>query len=304
MFNTRILAERGLHQPPKWLADNIQYETQMGSVAYGVSSDASDVDLYGFAIPPLELIFPHLAGEIPGFGRQLKRFEQYQQHHIQSPTELGGKGRTYDVTVFSIVKFFQLAMENNPNMVDALFTPQTCVLTSTKVGNMVRESRRLFLHKGSWHKFKGYAYSQKSKMYTKNPTGESNRRADYETHGFDVKAAYHCVRLMLQVEQILIEGDLDLMRHREQLKAIRRGEWTVDQVSLFFQEKEQSLEALYVQSPLPHSPDENQIKQLLIDCLEEHYGSLAQIRKSAVQTEDRAVTALRQIKDLCEAAGV
>ncbi len=300
MLNTRILAERGYHKPPKWLPEVIQYETQMGSVAYGVSSDSSDVDLYGFAIPPKDLIFPHLAGEIPGFGRQVKRFEQYQQHHIQSPDELGGKGRVYDVTIFSIVKFFQLAMENNPNMVDAMFTPQTCVLTCTKVGTMVRENRRMFLHKGSWHKFKGYAYGQKNKMFTKTPTEGSNRRDDYEKYGFDLKAGYHCVRLMLQVEQILVEGDLDLMRHREQLKAIRAGDWTAEQIAQFFQEKEKSLEALYVNSPLRHSPDEAQIKELLLQCLEEHYGSL----RGMVETPDRAVETLRRIKELCEEAGV
>jgi predicted nucleotidyltransferase len=300
MYNTRILAERGYHKPPKWLPLSIQYETQMGSVAYGVNSDTSDVDLYGFCVPPKDLIFPHLAGEIPGFGRQIKRFEQYQQHHIQSPDELGGKGRSYDVSMFSIIKFFHLAMENNPNMVDALFTPQTCVLSCTKVGSMVRERRRIFLHKGSWHKFKGYAYSQKNKMYTKTPTEGSNRRDDFEKHGFDLKAAYHCVRLMLQVEQILIEGDLDLMRHREQLKSIRRGEWTADQIAQFFQDKEQSLERLYNESPLRHTPDEEQIKTLLLECLEEHYGNL----EPMVVVPDRAIEKLRRIKEICEEAGV
>jgi hypothetical protein len=32
---------------------------------------------------------------------------------------------------------------------------------------MVRDARKMFLHKGSWHKFKGYAYSQISKMSVK-----------------------------------------------------------------------------------------------------------------------------------------
>jgi hypothetical protein len=30
----------------------------------------------------------------------------------------------WDFQIFGIVKFFQLAMENNPNVVDALFTPR------------------------------------------------------------------------------------------------------------------------------------------------------------------------------------
>jgi hypothetical protein len=91
---------------------------------------------------------------------------------------------------------------------------------------------------------------------------------------YDVKYAYHLVRLLNEVEQILVEGDLDLQRNREQLKDIRRGEWTLDQIERYFEEKERLLEATYTASKLPHSPDENAIKRLLMNCLEEHYGDL------------------------------
>jgi predicted nucleotidyltransferase len=165
------LQSRELIQPPQWLADNVHYECIMGSVAYGVSDDTSDMDLYGFCIPPKHLVFPHLAGEIFGFGRQVKRFEQYQQHGIKDESALGGKGREYDISMYSIVKYFQLCMENNPNMIDSLFVPFNCAIHCTNVGNMVRENRRMFLHKGCWHKFRGYSYSQVHKIKTKNVTG-------------------------------------------------------------------------------------------------------------------------------------
>jgi predicted nucleotidyltransferase len=139
----------------------------MGSVAYGVSSDVSDLDVYGFCIPPKDIIFPHLAGEVFGFGTQIKRFEQFQQHHIKDPSANGGEGQEIDVAIYNIVKYFQLCMENNPNMIDSLFTPTRAVLHCTEVGNMVRDARKMFLHKGSWHKFKGYAYSNLHKMDTK-----------------------------------------------------------------------------------------------------------------------------------------
>src|SRR5260370_26518958 len=113
MSTVQQLVNQGLAKPPSWLPANIMYETIMGSVAYGVSGDTSDMDVYGFAIPPKDMVFPHLAGEIPGFGRQIKRFEQYQQHHIADKDALGGTGRVYDLTIYNIVKFFQLCMENN-----------------------------------------------------------------------------------------------------------------------------------------------------------------------------------------------
>lgn len=294
MSTTKKLKEAGLINPPSFIPHNIHYETIMGSVAYGVSSDTSDMDVYGFCIPPKDMIFPHLAGEIPGFGNQINRFEQYQQHHILDKSALAGAGRTYDITVYSIVKYFQLCMENNPNMIDSLFTPANCVLHITKVGNMVRENRHMFLHKGAWHKFKGYAYSQLHKMTTKNPVG--HRVEIRETFGYDVKFAYHVVRLLNEVEQILIEGDIDLQRNREQLKSIRRGEWKEEEIREYFASKERDLEKLYVESKLPHSPDEDKIKKLLLECLEEHYGNL----EDAVVKPDAAISALKDIQAILE----
>jgi predicted nucleotidyltransferase len=288
----KMLTAKQSVRPPSFLPDSIQYETIMGSVAYGVSNDMSDVDIYGFCIPKKEMIFPHLRGEIPGFGTQIQKFEQWQEHHIKDPD---GKQRTYDCSIYSITKFFQLCMENNPNMIDSLFTPDRCVLFSTPVGEMVREKRRMFLHKGSWHKFKGYAYSQMHKMQSKERV-ESKRKELIEKYGYDVKFGYHVVRLLNEVEQIMTEGDLDLERNREQLKAIRNGEWTMDELKNYFSSKERELESLYTSSKLPHGPDEALIKQLLLDCLEQHFGSLG----NAVTIVDPSVTALNEIEATLE----
>ncbi|QEH34520.1 putative nucleotidyltransferase [Aquisphaera giovannonii] len=290
MSTLQRLTDRGLVRPPRWLPGNVQYETIMGSVAYGVSSDTSDVDVYGWAIPPKDDAFPHLRGEVAGFGTPRPRFEQFQEHHIRDDDALGGRGRTYDVTIYGIVKFFSLAMENNPNILDSLFTPANCVLHSTQVGNLVRENRRIFLHRGAWPKFKGYAYSQLHKISIKTPRGK--RAGLVGRHGYDVKFAYHVVRLLGEVEMILTEGDIDLQRNNEPLKAIRRGEWTEERLRAWCAEKESHLERAYAESTLPASPDEPRIRRLLLDCLEQHYGSL----EGCVVDPDRAVAALRAIQ--------
>ncbi|TLD40175.1 MAG: hypothetical protein JETT_3562 [Candidatus Jettenia ecosi] len=75
------------------------------------------------------------------------------------------------------------------------------------------------------------------------------------------------------MEQILIEGDLALQRNNEQLKSIRRGEWSEQQIIDYFNAKEKYLEELYTKSTLPNLPDEQRIKALLLQCLEPHYGS-------------------------------
>ena len=262
------MTKKQIIHPPKFVADNTCYLTIMGSEAYAVNTTSSDKDIYGFCIPPKDVVFPHLRGEILGFGKQTNRFEQWQEHHVQY------KEQEYDFAIFSIVRYFQLAMDNNPNLIDSLFTPQRCVLHINQIGQMVRDSRKMFLHKGCAHKLKGYAYSQLHKIDIKSPADGSNRKESIEKYGMDVKFAYHVVRLLNQCEQILVEGDLDLERNREQLKAIRRGEWTLEQLKDYFNSKEKSLEELYAKSNLPHGPREDEIKQLLLNCLEHHYGSL------------------------------
>ncbi len=348
------LIGRGLIHPPDWLSDNIQLLVVMGSFAYGCSQEISDFDVYGWAIPPKNQIFFHLSGEIEGFGRQKKRFNQWQQHHVWDAEALGGKGREYDFSIYNIVRYFQLAMEGNPNLVDSLFVPVDCVLHSTAVGELVRENRRLFLHKGCWPKMKGYSYSQLHKMnikehkgleaveafekahkidknvtfkrvnklYEKRSVGHKDddldhlNEAEFEEYyqlysymmktakrgelvkrfKFDVKFGSHTVRLLSQCEQILAEGDLDLRRNSEHLKAIRCGEVSEQEIRDFFTRKEKDLEKLYADSKLPWGPDEDKIKTLLLNCLEAHYGSL----DNCIVTEDAAVRALREIAEVVD----
>lgn len=301
MHKVKDLYKAGVIHPPSYVADQVQYEVIMGSFAYGVSSDSSDVDVYGFCIPDKKIVFPHTAGEIYGFDDDTERFEQWQEHHIPDPSALGGEGRIYDLQIYSIIKYFKLCMQNNPNMIDSLFVPQRCVLTCTSIGDMVREQRRLFLHKGAFHKFKGYAFSQLHKIETKNPTGK--RLEQQDENGIDRKYLYHLVRLINEVEQILTEGNIDLERNREQLKAIRRGEQFVGFSDIYewFNKKESELETLYNNCTiLPNRPPKEKIKTLLIQCLEHHFGNLKEVIVVANEYE----SAIKDISDIIKKLGV
>lgn len=286
------LKEHGLIAPPPFMnISTIQYETIMGSLAYGVSSDNSDLDIYGFCIPPKEMIFPHLSGYIPGFGSQPTPFAQLQKHHIKlGDTE-------YDITIYNIVKYFNLCMENNPNMIDSLYTPNRCLTAMGEAGKLVRQKRQLFLSKQVYHKFKGYAYAQYHKIKTKTPDPDSKRYANYKKFGYDIKYAYHLVRLLNEAEQLLIEHTVDLEKNREQLKSIRRGEWSLEQIFDHFQKKEIQLDALYHTSTLPPSPQEDEIKELLLNCLEIQYGSLNGVIS---KTESDYLNALNQIYEIVD----
>jgi predicted nucleotidyltransferase len=245
------------------------------------------MDVYGFGIPPKDYLFPHLAGVIKGFGNQGPVFDQFMQHHIKD----GDK--EYDLTIFNIVKFFQLCMEGNPNMVDALFVPDNCVIYTNQIGNIVRHNRKIFLHKDMYWKFQGYAKAQLHKMKSVDRTG---KRAElYELYGFDCKFAMHLVRLCLEIEQILTEGDLTLNKHSEILKSIRRGEWNEQQVRDWFAEKEKFLEKLYHENTaLPQKPREDEVRAVLMDCLRYHYGDLT----TCVNELDKYEVMVRQIREI------
>lgn len=68
-------------------------------------------------------------------------------------------------------------------------------------------------------------------------------------------------------------------RNREQLKSIRRGEWTKDRIIEYFNDKEKILEEVYLKSDLRHSPATTEIKTLLVNCLEQYFGSLDKMIK-------------------------
>lgn len=283
------LTKRGLVNPHSLVTHNIHYEVVTGSVAYGVASDDSDWDLTGFCIPRKDVIFPHLTGKIDGFDDK-QPFEQWRAEKIVD----GQKKREYDITIFNIVRYFRLCVENNPNMIDTLFVPRECILHTTAIGEMVREKRHIFLHKGLWPRLKGYAYQQLSKMQSKNREGK--RKEIVEEFGFDVKFAYHVIRLLDQAEQLLSTGDMDLRRAKEQMKAIRRGEVPAEKIKEWADSKEKHLETLYAECKLPWGRHdvEPKVKQLLIDCLEHHYGSLGECVGDAILV-DKTITEIELI---------
>ena len=288
------LAARRLCTPPSFLPEAIQMEVYMGSSAYGCSSNTSDLDVYGFYIQDKEVIFPHLQGHIDNFDESPNYFENYTEHHIKDLSAQGGKGVEYDYSLQGICKYFKLVMQNNPNMVDSLFVPLRCIMFITPIGQMVRDNRHMFLHKGCYHKFRGYSFQQLHKMRIKNPSADSKRKEAFDKYGFDPKFAYHIVRLLNECEQILVEGDLDLERSKEQLKSIRRGEWTIDQIENYFRDNEARLQTLYDNSKLPYDPPVDKIKQLLLNCLEQHFGSLDKV----ITTVDPARKVISEIEDI------
>lgn len=283
--------DKQLITPPKPLTDGtVVLEVIGGSKSYGCSTSSSDFDIIGICVPPVGFTMPHMVGIIQGFQDNPYKFDQYQQAHIKCKDS----GKEFDFSIYNIVKFFNLAYENNPNIIDVLFVPQTCITKITQSGHLIRDNRKLFLSKLCIPKFRNYSRSQIGKMENKNPIGKRKELVD--KFGFDVKYANHLIRLILQCEQILLEEDLDLCRNSQILNGIRKGEWSKERVLEFYYAKESGVEQLIMKSNLRALPDKDKIQSILIECLELQYGKISE----KFIAKDDASAILKKINQMTE----
>lgn len=281
---------------PGWVQNAVQYETLAGSHAYSCENEDSDYDVYGIVMPPKSFLFPHIDGHIQGYDPAPADTKCFEFSHIPY-----SENREYDLHLYTIAHYFRLCADCNPNMVDSLFTKPSCELYISEVGQKIKAARHLFLSKKVFHTMKGYAYQQRAKVEAGRSKDNPRRKEWVEKYGYDVKFAYHVVRLVLECEQILETGDLDLTRDREIYKSIRRGEWKIEEIHNFYDKKLPDLDRLYSNSTkVPHDVQWKPIKTLLLNCLEHHYGSLSNV----VSIADRDRETLLGIKALLETAGI
>ena len=101
------------------------------------------------------------------------------------------------------------------------------------------------------------------------------RYQNNQEHGknYDSKNMMHTFRLLDMAKEILETGKINVQRpNREELLAIRRGEWAYEDLMKKATEKMEEIEAAYRISPLPEEPDTVRVKTLLVEMREELYG--------------------------------
>lgn len=257
------LHNRNLISPPAFLPANLVFVARGGSYAYGCQTSNSDMDIYGVTVPPPEVVFPHLAGYIDGFGSQQQKFHQWHEHNIIVDDV------NYDFNIWGIVQFFHLTMMGNPNMIDVLFVPQDCVLYSTPTYAFIRFHKEAFLSKQIWPKFQGYAYNHLASMKRSDKTGK--RAALVAKYGYDTKDAYNLVRSLFGILQIIKEGTLNYRVHKDFYNDVRNGKFKYEEIVLMFDDKVIEIKELLPKCGLPDKADEQKIKSYLIECLHQHW---------------------------------
>jgi uncharacterized protein len=218
---------------PEWVWDRTVYLTTHGSRAYGTDTPTSDVDMRGFAIPPKKFFYGYHS-----------KFEQYEF-----------QAADLDIVVYDIRKFFKLAADCNPNIIEILFTDPSDHIQVYAIGKLVLENRDLFLSSKAFYTFGGYAFQQLQKI----------KAAQAKDGYFNCKDAMHLVRLMRVGKELLETGKVNVKRKdKDELLSIRNGAWTFDEVISWADKANNELLTLAATTSLPKTVDHGKIEELLV----------------------------------------
>ena len=105
-----------------------------GSHSYGTATSESDVDIRGIFRLPIE--------------HMLSLFNPINQV----------SDKKSDIQFYELKRYFELAMNANPNIIELLWTPEDCVQYESEVWKKFQENRDLFISLKAYHSFSGYAY--------------------------------------------------------------------------------------------------------------------------------------------------
>jgi predicted nucleotidyltransferase len=102
----------------------------------------------------------------------------------------------------------------------------------------------------------------------KRERNEARSKLEAE-HGYDTKHAMHLVRLLRMCREILSGKGVIVKRpDREELLAIRRGEWSYDRLIAWAEQEDAETKKLIETSSLPESVDLDRLNDL---CIEAHH---------------------------------
>jgi predicted nucleotidyltransferase len=211
------------------LSDYLIYRCIVGSQAYGLSRESSDVDRRGIYLPA------ELEWSIYGVPEQLENADTEECY-------------------WELKKFISLALKANPNILECLHSP--IVEQSSEVADALLAKRSIFLSKLIYQTYNGYAMSQFKRL-------EQDLRA---TGDLKWKHAMHLIRLLLQGIAVLNHGEMSVSvaDHRTALLAIRDGHESWDAVNSWRLALHREFEEAFRSTSLPDSPDYHEANRLLV----------------------------------------
>lgn len=213
------------------LFDRVIFQCVIGSQAYGLADQQSDVDRKGIYLPPANRHW-----SLYGVPEQLECHET-QEHY------------------WELQKFLVLALKANPNVLECLYSP--LVEKATPLAQELIDMRQIFLSQLVYQTFNGYAMSQFKKM-----------QADIRNHGkVKWKHVMHLLRLLIAGKHTLMEGIVLVTvdeKHKEKLLSVKRGEMSWDDANTWRKQLHQEFDQAFKTCSLPERPDYEAASQFLI----------------------------------------
>jgi predicted nucleotidyltransferase len=213
------------------LFDRVIYRCVVGSHAYGLAGDKSDVDRRGIYLPTAEMHWSL-------FG---------------VPEQIENKDR--EEVYWELQKFLILALKANPNVLECLYTP--LVEFAAPLAHELLAIREVLLSKLVYQTYNGYVLSQFKSM-------ERGLRTSGEVKW---KHAMHLIRLLLSGISVLRAGfvPVDVGPYRDELLAIRRGEMRWEEVNAWRLDLHRQFDRALETSRLPDRPDYLRANRFLIE---------------------------------------
>lgn len=232
----RTLQEEGIGKGQAALADHelsrsVIYRCLVGSRAYGLETEASDVDTRGIYLAPAERHW-----SLYGVPEQLENAET-------------------DEVYWELQKFLVLALKANPNILEVLHSPE--VLHVTPLAEELLAMRSRFLSKLLFQTYNGYVMSQFRRLMHRRERGLEPKW----------KHAMHLIRLLLSGITALQEHVVPVRvdeSHRQRLMSIRAGEMPFEQVDHWRLELHRRFEDAFRATSLPDRPDYEAANTFLI----------------------------------------
>lgn len=193
--------------------EHILFEAVVGSQAYGLATEASDIDRLGVYLEPTS---------------KLVGIDAPARHSVTKV----GKDAQGDWCCHELGKAISLWLQCNPTVTELLWLPPIETTWGPRaelvymapgdygglthhVASQLRHQRRKFLStKAVLNAYGGYARQQVKKLMRRDDGSFSS-----STKNRTAKHARHCMRLLLQGEELLLDGKLtvDCSEHREWL---------------------------------------------------------------------------------------
>lgn len=233
----------------------------VGSKVLGLNLPGTDdLDLMGICVEPPEYVVG------------LRRFEQWisRTRADGTPTPEGARSEPgdTDLTVYSARKWCSLALGGNPSVILPLFVPPSETQVITKHGKALRDMSDAFLSKSSGRAFLGYMVQQRERMVGIRGGKHTNRPELIEMYGYDVKYAYHLLRLGFQGCEFMETGRITLpmpVGMRGYLLDVRQGKVSMDDVLDAAGAYEGMLEAKLAAASIPARGDAARVERWLLE---------------------------------------